>query len=47
MPEVECATAERVDFELDGPVDVMVDGEIIRCRAMSLQVLPQALEVLA
>ena len=47
MPEVECTKAQQVSFEFDAPVDVMVDGEIIRCRPTSLEVLPHALEVLA
>lgn len=35
----------RVDFDLDGPVDVMVDGEVRRLRCQALDVLPQALDV--
>ncbi|MBI4464765.1 MAG: diacylglycerol kinase family lipid kinase [Acidobacteria bacterium] len=37
----------RVDFQLDGPVDVMVDGEVLRLRCETLEVLPAALTVIA
>lgn len=46
-PEVEASRAARVDFELAGPVDVMVDGEVARLHLESLEVLPGALEVLS
>ncbi len=35
----------RVDFELDGPVDVMVDGEVLTLDCRSIEVLPSALSV--
>ena len=37
--------AKRVTFELDGPVDVMVDGEIRSLHLETLEVLPSALKV--
>lgn len=37
--------AKRVDFYLDGPVDVMVDGEVLNLHCQSLDVLPSALDV--
>ncbi|HMV67017.1 MAG TPA: YegS/Rv2252/BmrU family lipid kinase, partial [Myxococcota bacterium] len=46
-PLVEQATAAQVDLDLDGPVDLMVDGEVIRRRLTRLVVLPGALEVIA
>ncbi|MCZ7681126.1 MAG: diacylglycerol kinase family protein [Sandaracinaceae bacterium] len=46
-PEVEERRATTVDFELDGPVDVMVDGEVERLRLSRLEVLHGALEVVA
>lgn len=36
----------KVEFELDAPVDVMVDGEVLTLRCQKLDVLPGALEVL-
>ena len=35
----------RVDFELEGPVDVMVDGEVLTLHCETLDVLPSALNV--
>ncbi|UCE03214.1 MAG: diacylglycerol kinase family lipid kinase [Candidatus Latescibacterota bacterium] len=35
----------RVDFHLDGPVDVMVDGEVLRLHPLVLEVLPGVLNV--
>jgi diacylglycerol kinase (ATP) len=35
----------RVDFELDAPVDVMVDGEVLTLHCETLDVLPSALYV--
>lgn len=36
----------RVEFFLDGPVDVMVDGEVMRLHCEELDVLPSALRVM-
>ncbi len=47
LPEVDATTAARVDFALDGPVDVLVDGEILRCQPRALEVFPGAVEVAA
>jgi hypothetical protein len=37
----------RVEFDLDAPVDVMVDGEVLRLHCEKLDVLPGALNVVA
>lgn len=37
----------RVDFDLAGPVGVMIDGEVQRLHCLSLEVLPGRLDVLA
>jgi diacylglycerol kinase family enzyme len=37
----------RVDFDLTGPVGVMIDGEVLRLHCRSLEVLPGRLDVLA
>jgi diacylglycerol kinase family enzyme len=36
---------KRVEFEMDAPVDVMVDGEIVRLRCKTLEILPGAMDV--
>jgi diacylglycerol kinase family enzyme len=37
----------RVDFDLPGPVGVMIDGEVLKLRCESVEVLPGRLDVLA
>lgn len=37
--------ARRIDFELNAPVAVMVDGEVLTIHCQSLEVLPSALRV--
>jgi YegS/Rv2252/BmrU family lipid kinase len=37
----------RIEFELDGPVDLMVDGEVFTRHCTALEVLPGALDVMA
>jgi len=44
-PLAERCGAQRVDFDLDGPVDVMVDGEALTLHCETLDVLPSALRV--
>ena len=46
-PLAECKAVRRVEFQLDGPVDVMVDGEVLSLHAEELDVLPRALNVVA
>jgi diacylglycerol kinase (ATP) len=36
----------RVDFYLEGPVDVMVDGEVLTLHCQTIEVLPAALNVM-
>ena len=36
----------QIEFELDGPVNVMVDGEVLKLECQKLEVLPRALEVM-
>ncbi len=38
---------KRVEFDLDAPVDVMVDGEVLTLECKELDVLPGALSVVA
>lgn len=45
-PLAERQPAERVEFALDAPVDVMVDGEVMTLHPLRLEVLPGALSVL-
>ena len=46
-PLAEVRKARRIDFHLNEPVDVMVDGEVITLLCESLDVLPSALNVVA
>ena len=41
------STATDVVFDLDGPVDCMIDGEIVRLHLQRLDVVPGALELMA
>jgi diacylglycerol kinase (ATP) len=45
-PLAERRSARRIEFELDGPVDVMVDGEALTLHLQMLDVLPSALRVM-
>ena len=38
--------ARRIEFDLEGPVDVMVDGEVLTLHCQTLEVLPAALDVM-
>ena len=44
-PLAERKAARRIEFNLDAPVDVMVDGEVLTLHCEELDVLPGALEV--
>ncbi len=44
-PLAERRAAKRIDFSLDGPVDVMIDGEVLTLHCNTLDVLPGALNV--
>jgi len=46
-PLAERKAARRVEFNLDAPVDVMVDGEVLTLHCEELDVLPGALNVVA
>ena len=46
-PLAECNAVPRVEFNLQTPVDVMVDGEVLTLQCEELDVLPQALTVVA
>lgn len=41
------AAAQRIELDLPGPVNVLVDGEILRLCCRSLEILPGALDVIA
>lgn len=40
------AAVERIEFDLDRPVNVIVDGEVMRLQCRSVEVLPSALDVI-
>jgi diacylglycerol kinase (ATP) len=44
-PLAQARKVRRVDFHLDSPVDVMIDGEVFTLHCQSLDVLPQALNI--
>ncbi|MGB9204333.1 MAG: diacylglycerol kinase family protein [Terriglobales bacterium] len=44
-PLAERQAVRRVEFQLDGPVDVMVDGEVLTLKCRTIEVLPSALRV--
>jgi YegS/Rv2252/BmrU family lipid kinase len=46
-PMAERKAVQRVRFDLDGPVDVMIDGEVMTLHCEELDVLPGALHVVA
>ncbi len=46
-PLAEHHGAQLVEFKLDAPVDVMVDGEVLTLHCEELDVLPEALNVVA
>jgi YegS/Rv2252/BmrU family lipid kinase len=41
------SAARRIDFQLSHPIDIMVDGEVMRCQPECLEVLPSAMDVIA
>jgi len=45
-PLAEHRAARRVEFALEGPVDVMMDGEVMTVECRRIEVLPGALDVL-
>jgi diacylglycerol kinase (ATP) len=44
-PLAERRAAKRIDFYLDDPVDVMVDGEVFTVQCETIDVLPSALKI--
>ena len=44
-PMAERSAAKRIDFYLNAPVDVMIDGEVLTLQCQTLDVLPSALRV--
>lgn len=46
-PMAECKAVSSVEFKLEAPVDVMIDGEVLTLHCERLDVLPGALTVVA
>ncbi len=46
-PLAERQAAGSIEFALDAPVDIMIDGEVARARCQRIDVLPRALVVMA
>ncbi|MEZ4317446.1 MAG: diacylglycerol kinase family lipid kinase [Myxococcota bacterium] len=45
LDEVTAGRARRVELAVDGPVDVMIDGEVLKLALTAVEVVPGALEV--
>jgi diacylglycerol kinase family enzyme len=45
MPAVSRAAVCRVEFDLQGPVDVLIDGEVLQLHCLQIDLLPAALQV--
>jgi diacylglycerol kinase (ATP) len=45
-PAISRVAARRIDFLLPAPIDVMIDGEVVRCQPEAIEVLPAALDVM-
>lgn len=45
-PLISHLAARRVDFQISEPIDVMIDGEVVSCLPESIDILPQALDVM-
>jgi diacylglycerol kinase (ATP) len=45
LPSIACSQARRVSFEVDAPIDLMIDGEVERHRPRALEVLQGAIDV--
>ena len=46
-PLAEREAAKRIEFNLDAPIDVMIDGEVLTLHCEQIDVLPSALRVVA
>jgi YegS/Rv2252/BmrU family lipid kinase len=44
-PLAESKKTQRIEFDLNGPIDVMVDGEALTVQCQAIDVLPSALQV--
>ena len=44
-PLAEHRAAKKIEFHLEGPVDVMIDGEVLTLDCRMLDILPSALNV--
>jgi diacylglycerol kinase family enzyme len=47
LPQAARRSVTRVEFELAVPVDVMIDGEVVRLHCEALDILPGAMDVIA
>lgn len=45
-PEIWHGPARKVEFDFEGPMDIMIDGEVMTIHCQSLEVLPQRLNVM-
>ncbi len=40
------SAAEKIELQIDRPVNVMIDGEIMRLECRSIEILPSALDAI-
>jgi YegS/Rv2252/BmrU family lipid kinase len=45
-PRASRSAAEKIELQIDRPVNVMIDGEIMRLKCQSIEILPSALEAI-
>ena len=45
-PLISRASAQSIDFQVEAPIDVMIDGEVVRCLPRQIKVWPGAIDVM-
>lgn len=45
-PLISHAAAKSIEFQLPAPIEVMIDGEVLRCHPERIEVLPSAIQVM-
>jgi diacylglycerol kinase family enzyme len=45
-PLISHAQTKQIEFQLGTPIDVMIDGEVLRCHPQQIKVWPGVLDVM-
>ncbi len=45
-PLISHAQTKQIEFQLEAPIDVMIDGEVVRCHPQQIKVWPNVLDVM-